>query len=189
MKNAILSALFMICACAKGLTQYTYQPPELIDLSIHNISQETRMWCWAATAQQIIYWINGYAPSQCQLVAYANQASEQYCCTYPHLCEVPGSMQQIQNLILAYGGRYSSIEPPANEMIIYQTLAKGRPIVLFLQTHPTLGHFIVLRGMSWIPTYNGYQAVLYVNDPMSYFTQPVPFYDLLGIWKAAIVVY
>ena len=46
----------------------------------------------------------------------------------------------------------------------------------------------MIRGMAWIPTHLGLQPVRYVNDPMSFFTQPIPFVNLLPYWQAAIVV-
>jgi hypothetical protein len=47
----------------------------------------------------------------------------------------------------------------------------------------------VLRGMAFAQ--NGYgqtEPVLYINDPMAYFTQPVPFSALMPIWLEALVV-
>ncbi|CAG0988570.1 hypothetical protein FLAV_02174 [Flavobacteriales bacterium] len=188
MKKAILTTVILTCFMNFSFGQVG-QLPQPVDLGIQNITQQTSSWCWAATAQQVIYWLKGNAPPQCQLVANAFNANVQYCCTYPQACNSPGYMQQIQGLILAYGGHYSSISPPANEMAVYQTLSQGKAIVLFLQTTPYVGHFVVLRGMAWVPTQFGYQSVLYINDPMSYFTQPVSFNQLLTIWRAAIVVY
>ena len=161
-----------------------------VDLAIQNITQQNSMWCWAAVAQQVIYWKKKAAPSQCELVAMANNTSPKYCCQIqmPQNCNLPGNFQQIQSLIYYYGGTISALAPPADPLIIYNTLVQGKTIILFLQTQPNIGHFIVLRGMEWIITYNGLQALLYVNDPMSVYTKPIPFINLLAIWRAAIVV-
>ena len=161
-----------------------------IDLGIQNIPQQTPVWCWAAVAQQIINHINGplNTPQQCQLVAAAFNAAPQYCCQYPTPCMTTGSLQQIQGLIGYYGGHWSSISPPANAMAVYQTLASGRAIIMAVQSSPHSGHVIVIRGMDWVPTPMGPQPVLYVNDPMAYFTQPIPFANIIQYWKAAIVV-
>ena len=43
--------------------------------------------------------------------------------------------------------------------------------------------------MEWVPTAFGAQPVLYVNDPMGYFTQPIPFANLAQYWMSAIVVH
>jgi hypothetical protein len=189
MKKTIFTSVLLTFLLNISQGQFQSSIPRPIDLGIQNITQQTDSWCWAATAQQVIYWLRGNTPPQCQLVANAFNANVQYCCNYPQACNSPGYMQQIQSLILAYGGHYSTISPPANEMAVYQTLSQGKAIVLFLQTTPYVGHFVVVRGMEWVPTQFGYQALLYINDPMSYYTQPIPFNKLLSIWRAAIVVY
>ncbi|OWY20244.1 hypothetical protein C7N43_21815 [Sphingobacteriales bacterium UPWRP_1] len=168
----------------QGQQQY---PP--VDLYIQNIAQQTITWCWAAVAQQIIFWKRNYSPNQCELVAIAYNANAQYCCTYPQACTVTGSLEQIQALIMYYGGSFSAITPPADPYSLYQTLAAGRAVILALQSTPFSGHVVVVRGMEWVQTAWGMQPVLYINDPMSYFSKPVPFYDLLGYWQAAIVVF
>lgn len=160
-----------------------------VDLHIQNITQQTIAWCWAAVAQQIIYWKRSYSPDQCELVAIAYNSNAQYCCTYPQACTVTGTLEQIQGLIMYYGGSYSAITPPADPYTLYQTLASGSAVILAIQSSPYSGHVVVVRGMEWMQTQWGVQPVLYINDPMEYFTKPVPFYDLLGYWQAAIVVY
>lgn len=169
-----------------NLQQYQYPP---VDLYIQNITQQTLTWCWAAVAQQIIYWKRNYSPNQCELVAIAYNANAQYCCSYPQACAVTGSLEQIQALIMYYGGSYSAITPPADPYSLYQTLAAGSAVILAIQSSPYSGHVVVVRGMEWQQTQWGLQPVLYINDPMSYFTKPVSFYDLLGYWQAAIVVF
>ncbi|OWY23966.1 hypothetical protein C7N43_36095 [Sphingobacteriales bacterium UPWRP_1] len=179
--------------------QYEQQPAQIpptaqqqyppVDLYIQNIAQQTITWCWAAVAQQIIFWKRNYSPNQCELVAIAYNANAQYCCAYPQACTVTGSLEQIQSLIMYYGGSFSAITPPADPYSLYQTLAAGRAVILALQSTPFSGHVVVVRGMEWVQTAWGMQPVLYINDPMSYFSKPVPFYDLLGYWQAAIVVF
>jgi hypothetical protein len=160
-----------------------------VNLNIENLPQENTAWCWAAAAQQVIYWINGTAPDQCELVASAHKHDVEECCESPETCDLPGNLQQIQFLIRKYGGHYSSIAAPANALILYNTLANGKAIILFLQTTPYIGHYVVLTGMEFIQTAYGPAAVMYINDPMAYYTQPVPFNNLLLLWRAAIVVY
>ena len=163
-------------------------PP--VDIQIQNLPQETQVWCWAAVAQQIILRLNGptATPPQCQLVATAFNLAPQYCCQAPTPCMTTGSLQQIQALIAYYGGHWSSIAPPTDPMTIYQTLASGRAIIMAVQSSPYSGHVVIIRGMAWVTTTMGVQPVLYINDPMAYFTQPVPFQSIAGYWQAAIVV-
>ena len=188
MKKTIFAIILMTCILNFSFGQVG-QTPKPIDLGIQNITQQTSSWCWAATAQQVIYWLTGKTPHQCFLVANSFNRNPQVCCNNPQACNSPGYMHQIQKLILDYGGHYSSISPPTNEMSVYQTLAKGKAIILFLQTTPYVGHFVVLRGMAWVPKQFGYQSIFYINDPMSYFTEPVSFSKLRTIWRAAIVIY
>lgn len=73
-------------------------------------------------------------------------------------------------------------------MTLYRTLADGKAIVLAVKATPFSGHVIVLRGMGWMPTPQGPQPVLFINDPMAYFTAPVPFAQIARYWESAIVV-
>jgi hypothetical protein len=65
------------------------QIPPPVDIPVQNIPQETQVWCWAAVAQQIIMFSQGpkRTPPQCALVAIANNASPQACCSgYNPMC-------------------------------------------------------------------------------------------------------
>ncbi len=168
-------------------------PPPPINLPIQNIMQETPVWCWAAVSQQIILAKQGPArtPQQCALVAMANGAHPNVCCSgmgNPS-CVKTGSLQQIQYLIAKFGGSYSSIQPPANSMVLYNTLASGRPIILHVTSGQNSAHVVVLTGMSFVPNgFGGVEPVLFINDPLAYYNQPVPFSSLILIWASAIVV-
>lgn len=167
------------------------QVPPPVDLGIQNLPQETQVWCWAAVAQQIIMHRRGPAatPPQCALVAMANGAAPQFCCSgYNPTCVRVGSLEQIQYLIGQFGGSYSRIAPPTDPMTLYQTLASGRAIIVHVASGHASSHVVVLRGMAWVPTQWGLQPVLYINDPMSFFTQPVLYTSLVPIWINAIVV-
>jgi hypothetical protein len=182
--------LLSILALILSISTVNALPPP-IDLGIQNIPQQTPVWCWAAVAQQIIFALRGAGgtPPQCGLVAIASNVSPNACCQSPTPCLRTGQLLEIQGLILHFGGRYSTITPPANPMAVYQTLASGRAIIMAVQSSPYSGHVVVIRGMAWIQTPMGIQPVLYINDPMGYFTQPIPFISILPYWRAAIVVY
>ena len=167
--------------------------PPPIDLPINNILQETEVWCWAAVAQQIIAHAQGIqnTPAQCALVAIANSAFPRLCCQIPtpSQCVVPGSLQQIQFLIGYFGGRYSSLAPPTDPVTLYRVLQSGRPVIMSVQSpYTSIGHVVVIRGMTWVPVSGRYVPVLHVNDPLSYFTKPIPFADLARFWRQAIIV-
>lgn len=190
MKLHLLSAiLFAGLVLRATLTGAQVPPP--VDLPIQNIPQQEAVWCWAAVAQQIIAASRGPAstPPQCALVAIANGAAPQVCCSMRNpMCMRTGSIQQIQGLIAEFGGRSSSVAPPADPMVLYNTLASGRPILIQVRTSVVTAHVVVLRGMSFVRTPYGIEPVLHINDPLSYFTRPVPFSRIMGIWTSAIVV-
>lgn len=182
--------------CALLAAPLRAQTPPPIDLGIQNIPQETQVWCWVAVVEQIVHWKTGspppMTPHQCELVSYANGMPQPLCCQgnpfYANQCLRTGHTQEIMGLIGATGAGVATFNPPADPMTLYNTLASGRPIILQLQQTPFQGHVVVLRGMSWVQTAFGVQPVLHINDPLSHFTQPVLFQDLLPLWSAAIVV-
>ena len=168
-----------------------FPPP--VDIPVRNIKQETQVWCWVAVAQQIIMYSRGpqRTPPQCALVAIANNAPPQVCCSgYNPMCVRTGSIQQIQLLIAHFGGRYAGVAPPTDPMTLYRTLASGKPIILQVRTGFQSAHVVVLRGMSFLPApHGGIEPVLHINDPMAHFTQPVPFSNLIRVWVSAIVIH
>lgn len=157
--------------------------PPPIELPIANRLQEAPSWCWVAVAQQVVTYYAWASPSQCAMVAAASNVPPQACCGAPQACNRPGNFADIQNLIAAFGGRYSQLSPPADPMSLYRVLQQRRPVVVFLQGTQRIGHFVLIRGMAWTPS----GPVVAVNDPMSYFTQPVPYIQLMQFWRAAIV--
>jgi hypothetical protein len=183
----IFAPALLLCLSISVKAQFVPPPP--INLGIQNISQETLMWCWAAAAQQIIYWKTGMSLPQCNLVAQAKGAHPNVCCSNFQNCLVPGNFNDIQSLLFQNGAGYSSLSLPANPMILYNTLAANRAVILFLnKPFQNIGHFVVLTGMEWVndPIY-GLVPVVYINDPMAYYTQPLAFNNLIGLWQAAIV--
>lgn len=188
MKNIMIIVILCFSDCANS-----QQIPPPVNIPIQNIMQKTQVWCWAAVAQQIILARKGPSntPPQCALVAMANNTHPNVCCSGAgnHNCIKTGSLQQIQYLIGKFGGSYSSIQPPANFMVIYNTLATGRPIILQVQTGKMSAHVVVLTGMSFVSDgFGGVEPVLHINDPLAYFNQPVPFRNLIPIWISAIVI-
>jgi hypothetical protein len=185
----ILFFLFALLI-TRDVAAQNFLPPS-VDIPIQNIPQETQVWCWAAVAQQIILAAKGpmQTPSQCALVAMAYGAPPGACCSFPNpACVKTGTIQQIQWLIAKFGGHYSNYAPPTDPMTLYHTLKAGHPVILQIQSGPQNAHVIVVRGMSFVPTQFGVQAVLHVNDPMAIFTQPVPLAQISKIWISAIVI-
>ena len=188
----IFRVALILLSCLSFLSYSNAASAQTVSLPIENIPQETQVWCWAAVAQQIVYSLRGPAntPPQCAMVALANGAHPNTCCNPIGIyngnpaCMRTGSLQQIQWLIGHFGGRYSAFAPPAHPSVLFDTLQRGHAIILQIQSSPFSGHVVVLRGMSMI---NGV-PVLHINDPLAYFTQPIPFQRLLGYWAGAIVI-
>lgn len=162
-----------------------------VDLPIENISQETKVWCWAAVSQQIIAASRGKAqtPSQCALVATANEAPAEICCVQQDpRCVTTGSLQQVQRLVQQFGGRTSSYAAPTDAMTLYRTLKQGHAVVIGIEAGGGMGHVVVARGMSFQQTPQGPIALVHINDPMAQFTQPVPFDQVAAVWRQAIII-
>ena len=185
----VTCTLLLVITLLLGISNVWAEPP--VDIPIMNIPQETDVWCWVAVAQQIIMASRGAqnTPPQCALVATANGARPGFCCNgYNPACVTTGSIPQIQNLIAHFGGRSSTYVPPTDPMTLYRTLALGRAVIVQLRTGQSSAHVVVIRGMSFVPTQFGIKAMLHVNDPLAYFTQPVPYDQIAPIWMSAIVV-
>jgi len=184
------TALIIALAIGGGQALAQTFPPPPVDLPIKNIPQETQVWCWAAVAQQIIMATRGpqRTPPQCALVARAYGNHPQSCCSGAQNCAVTGSLEQIQGLIAEFGGRHSQLAPPTDAMSLYATLSAGKAIIMAVKSSPMSGHVVVLRGMGWMQTPYGPKPMLFINDPMAFFTQPVPFEQIAQYWESAIVV-
>jgi hypothetical protein len=157
------------------------------------IQQQTPVWCWLACAEMVVRWKNsGAGPRQCELASAANNGPSPVCC-YPQnpmvmqACMRTGGLPEIQALIGFFGHSASAITPPGSPIDLYQALAQRKAVIAALMSTPFSGHVVVIRGMDPnAPTPGG---VIFVNDPMSQFTQPVPFTLFLQQhWNAAIVV-
>lgn len=169
----------------------SYARADQVELPIRNILQETPVWCWAAVSEQIVVSMRGRAatPRQCAMVAVAKNASPAACCQYPMNCAVTGGLGDIQNLILYFGGSTSQILPPTDPQTLYGTLASGHPIIMQLQMDQGgMAHVVVIRGMAIVPSAWGPRAFLFINDPLQIYTQPIPFEDIIPMWRVAIVV-
>ena len=188
MQTFIFACGLLFAFAQKSVAQ---SAPQAVDLGIENVVQLQDKWCWAAASEQIIWWLTGNDVPQCELVATAFNSAAQtgICCNYPYTCNLPGQISQIQSLILAYGGHYSTSGRPGTPMEVYQTLTRGRAIIMQLNTSPTIGHIVVIRGMEWQYGPYGFQPVFFINDPMQRYTTPVYFSQLARIWGSAIVVY
>jgi hypothetical protein len=188
LKTARLSTLLLLVIANGYQPQVNANP---IDLGIPNLPQETDVWCWAAVTRQILVTLQGHtAPQQCELVAAASGAHPGYCCGNFNNCRRTGGLHEIQQLIAHYGGRYSNLALPTDPMTLYNTIAMRRAVIMAVQMSPYgPGHVVVIRGMRIVPTPMGPMALLLINDPMAWFSQEVPYQQLLPYWRSAIVVH
>jgi hypothetical protein len=182
---ALLALVAVVLACSVPVEAAEDQGPT-VNIDIQNRLQETQVWCWVAVAQQIIAYSAGRSPSQCALVASADLVPPAMCCSgYNPSCVHTGSMEQLRFLLLAYGSNTSQIiMAPRDPRVLYQHLDNDHPIVLQIRSGVASTHVVVLRGMRLTSN----DAILYVNDPMSIYTQAVPYSRLYPIIVNALVV-
>lgn len=185
MKHQILVGLLLLIISQPLFGQQNYDnynyPPISYDVPFH--IQETQVWCWVAAAKMITeYYAREEIPNQCQMLEIAYGAP---CCQNPAICERPGHITEIQNLIQRFGGRVSEISPPTNGFLLYEQLKRG-PIVLY--TAQGNGHFVVATGMRVVSTLYGPLGMITVNDPY-YGQYEIDYPSLMQAWVAAIVVY
>lgn len=160
---------------------YSKFPPIHHAVPLH--SQDTMAWCWVAAAKMICeYHGRRPVPSQCEMLQMHYGAP---CCESPWLCIRTGQITEIQELITRFGGKFTTITPPADGFALYNELRRG-PIIM--QTRQGAGHAIVATGMRVVPSPLGPMGRVSINDP--FFGQyEVDFPDLLQAWIAALVVY
>lgn len=172
-----------------GHAQYPYPPP--FDYNryppIHHAvpfhPQQTQVWCWVAAAKMVTEFYGRQAvPDQCAMLQIQYGAP---CCQNPQLCSRAGHISEIQALIGRFGGRSSSVAPPANGFVLYDALRRG-PIVM--HTRQGAGHFVVATGMRVVPSPVGPLGMVSISDP--FFGQyEIDFPSLMQAWTAALVVY
>ena len=192
-RRSLISSLALLEVVGMDRASAQVGLPPAVDLGIMNIPQQGPEWCWLAVSQEIILWKRGgQSPSQCQMASLADHFPAAVCCwpppnvTIAQVCGRGGTLPEIQALIARFGATFSQITPPTDPMTLYQVLKAGHPVVVALQATPYAGHVVVVRGMEWLVG----GVVLFVNDPMSYFTQPVPFQNLVLLhWDAGIIVW
>lgn len=192
MKKLIALLGLVVLLVATSTSAQPIPPPALpppVHINVQNRAQQTNVWCWAAVSQQIIEWGNGASPPQCALVAVANNASPAMCCGNPHpACVRTGTMPQVQYLIKTYGGHSSHlISPSLDPLGIYVHLSNGQPLIFEVRTTPAATHVVVVVGISFMHTQQGTVATLDVNDPMSSYTQQVP-YSRIAPWVVRTLV-
>ena len=167
------------------------EPTTDVDLPIPNLSQQTPVWCWATVAQQIILAAKGPSdtPPQCALAAHAYGLPVEGCCSgVDPRCQRTGSLGQIQGLIEDFASRDSTTAGPADPAVLHRALAGGHAVIMGLNMAPGVGHVVVIRGMSFVPTAQGLTPMVHMNDPMAVYTQPVPFAAVAPFWRSAIIV-
>jgi Papain-like cysteine protease AvrRpt2 len=190
-RRSLIGGLVLLEVVAMDRASAQVGLPPVVDLGIINIPQQEPEWCWLAVSEQIIRWKRGgQSPLQCQMASLADNFPPGVCCLPPNpaiaqICGRGGALPEIQALIARFGATFSQITPPTDPMTLYQILRAGHPVIVALQETPYAGHVVVVRGMDWLAG----GPVLFVNDPMSYFTQPVPFQSLVFLhWDAGIIV-
>jgi hypothetical protein len=159
-------------------------------LNIPLILQNTPVWCWVASAEMVIRYKNyGNSLQQCQMLEIGFQTPSGYCCSNPNNCMTTGTAQQIQYLVYNFGGRASSLSGPLSEKSVLTTLKSNNPVIAFIKLSPfsNSGHVVVIRGIRF--SQDVQQAVLTINDPLSYISQETTYANFLQYWQGSIIIY
>ena len=191
-KLKVRIALFLVLLFGSFNTATSQYIPPPIHLPIENRLQQTISWCWLAVSQQIISYLTGplNTPSQCALAGTALRLGSEVCCYTPTCSVQPGTLQQIAELISLYGGGYSNMMFSKDPYVVYGILSQGHPIIMAIQRGRGVGHVAVIKGMAWVPSlYGGMEPVLYINDPMSYLPQTIPYSQAAYYWAAGLEVF
>jgi hypothetical protein len=173
-------AIVLLCSASPALAQSANVPVPLIN-------QNTNQWCWLASAQMVLAYLGVSVPQQCVMLEQGYNLPYGSCCGNPDSCAIPGHIQQIQTILQIYGRRYSFINAPANPIILYNIFANGRPVIAHLSLS-TGGHFVVLRGIRFVPSAYGMVGLVAINDPMQGSSFELPFSQLINIWDVAVYV-
>ena len=150
------------------------------------IAQQNGDWCWLACAQMCMsYGHAGQSYSQEQLLEFGYGLPAGACSNDNPRCNIPGTAQQIQTLLQTAGNQSSSLTGPLDPGQVRDELADKHPIVIFLRTSPTIGHFVVVSGI--FPANTDGSPTLVLNDP--YFGKlEMPYQKVRGLWEQSLVV-
>ena len=126
-----------------------------LKLSVTSTQQEKSNWCWAATAQCIAKYINGWAPSQTSIVTYVKGSAVNQ-----------GANASEEQLALKYCGLSSSYSSSSRTFSqVKADIDANRPINAGIQWTSGGGHSVVLHG--YTGTAGTSSETVYYMDPWS----------------------
>jgi Papain-like cysteine protease AvrRpt2 len=168
----LFAAIMMYGGLMRGaLAQQFYNGPVIdeVQLSVPFVRQDTLVWCWVAAAKMVAESLGNKTPSQCEML------EDQYgapCCSQPWLCNRPGHISEIQDLINTFGHSLTGLSTSGTAQDLFDALQDSRaPLVAWVDG----SHFVVITGMKIVPTGYGPTAVVRINDPIrGRFDQPWP---------------
>lgn len=183
-RYAVKTRLSAVIVVTLLLTIPAQSSAQQVVLPVPNVTQNTPQWCWVAVAEMVIRYLHlGAGFNQCAMLQDTYRAP---CCVQPAMCNRPGHMAEIQNLIARYGGRWSSMAPALDPNSIALHLSQNRPIIAFVRLPmQDVGHFVVIRGIRNTPL--GPQVL--INDPLSWVPSTVSLAQFYQYWQASIVVW
>lgn len=182
--SALLVALSAAPASARLEERIAYGAPPPVSLFLPNHIQQSRNWCWAAVARQLIARHDGPdAPFQCELAARAKGVSAHACCLGSRACRGVADMDELKALLLSEGlgaRRLRDWSPLA----LHAELVRGRLLVLGLREPDRPGHLVVAKGMRWIAG----EPWFLINDPEGLRPREMSYRQLAAVWDAVLSV-
>ena len=172
-------------------------PPVMLDVPI--VTQDTPAWCWLATSEMVIRHENaGVSLRQCEMLEIGFGLPTGECCRDLASCTgFAYGMEEMQSIIAQFGGVLTALTPPLPPQVLYGALLSGHPVVARIRSGLTSSHAIVIRGMRFRPREEtapdgtvtmGFEPLLLVNDPLSYFPHELPYERLLPLWIDSLIV-
>ncbi len=168
---AILVAVLLLLAVPSG---------EGAVLAVPERFQEHSQWCWAGSAQAVLYYY-GQTPTQCAIANWAWSRSD--CCgnltfDWNHACNQPNDMYgasgSLQDILAHWGVNSNARAYALTEGTVTSEINAGRPFVIRWGWTSGGGHFVDGRGItgstvSYMDPWpgNGYETASYswvVND-------------------------
>jgi len=152
-------------------------------LDVPHIPQDTDVWCWAAVSEMVITYLSGTSPDQCRILEIGFGLHGQ-CCGNEWACRTTGSFDQMAINVRYFAGGNTIGDGRMDERSVMGTLGSNMPIIAGLQSNPSMGHVVVIRGFRT----SNLGLELYVNDPLMQNPFWMTYAQFATHWQQSLIV-